>query len=323
MARRKHGPGKALLGTGIALGAWAQAAYAHVKEALEANLWREWNFTPLIVIATLLAAAWYLAGLKRYRRLPHPVTGWQRASFFAGLAAVFLALQSPIDFMAEHLFFMHQVQHMLLRMIGPILILLSAPLAPILKGMPRWARHGLVKPIAANPGVQGLYRFLMHPTVAPAVFVGALAVWQIPRFHNLALLDQGVHDWMHVTMLLSGLFFWWLVLDPRGAPLRPTSGLRIVILALIMLPNTLLGAYITLTSHVLYSAYGEVGLLWHFSALVDQQWGGLILWIPGDMMSVIAAGIVFLRWYRSEGGPRQAATPGHGLEVSPQDLDGG
>lgn len=92
-------------------------------------------------------------------------------------------------------------------MVGPMLLALSAPIAELLTGFPVWARRAVVRPVARNRIVRGLYAFSLHPAAATAMFVGTLYFWQVPHYHDLAILDNPVHDLMHFTMLWSGLFF--------------------------------------------------------------------------------------------------------------------
>jgi putative membrane protein len=221
-------------------------------------------------------------------------------AFFSGLFAIFLALQSPIDPLADHLFSVHQVQHMLLRMIAPILILLGLPLTPILRGMPQWLLQGVVRPLVRSANVRSVYSVLTRPALVVLLFIGTLFLWQIPFLHNLALRNGEVHEVMHFSMLVTGLRFWWLFIDPRPGRVRLHYGLRILVLALIVLPNTLLGALISFSGGLLYEAYAEVEQPFNLSLITDQQFGGLILWLPGDMMSIIAAGIVMVMWYQYE-----------------------
>jgi cytochrome c oxidase assembly factor CtaG len=81
---------------------------------------------------------------------------------------------------------------------------------------------------------------------------------------------------------------------------RLHPGLRILFLSLIVLPNTLLGALITFSRGLLYEACAEVEQPFNLSLMMDQQFRRLILWLPGDMMSIIAAGLVMVMWYQHE-----------------------
>ncbi len=269
-----------------------------------------WNVNPLPTLVLLLFANLYLTGLSRWERPSHPVRLWQKVCFFGGLLCLFVALQSPLDPLAEHMLSFHQLQHLLLRMFGPLLVLLGAPLTPVLRGLPAWALKGVVRPVVSNRAARRAYEILTNPVLTTILFLSVLYIWQVPGAHNAALRNTGLHEFMHVTMLGSGFLFWWLVVDPKPHRSRLHYGLRVLYLGLIVIPNTLLGAAITFADHVIYSAYGDVEQLFNMSLMTDQQIGGTILWVPGDMMSVIVAGIVMIMWYQKEEaqGPLDAAS---------------
>ncbi len=288
---------------GAALGLHLLAAPAvHAHEGLNSgqNPLTAWNPNPLPTLFLIVAAYVYLNGLSRWERPSHPVSLAQKICFFSGLFAIFLALQSPLDALAEHMFSFHQVQHFLLRMVGPLLILLGAPLTPTLRGLPPWALQGVVRPVVGNPLARRAYDFLTNPVLATVIFLSILYLWQVPDLHNLALRNAPVHIFMHLTMLSSGLLFWWLVIDPKPHRSRMHYGLRVLYLGLIVIPNTLLGAAITFSGDVVYSGYALVEQPFDISLMTDQQLGGAMLWVPGDMMSIIAAGIVMVMWYNNE-----------------------
>ena len=208
-----------------------------------------------------------------------------------------------MDPLSDHLLSFHQVQHFILRMVAPMFILLGAPLTPMLRGLPGWARQGVIRPMARNYYVRQLYRLLTNPIFTIFFFLGSLYLWQFPGAFNLALRNDEVHALMHLTMSASGFLFWWVVIDPPPHRSRLHYGLRVLYLGLIVLPNTLLGAAITFSSEPgkhLYEAYTEVVQPYGLELHIDQQLGGLMLWVPGDMMSIVAAGIVMIMWYQRE-----------------------
>lgn len=278
----------------------ASVAYAHGGIEPGRNPLTAWNPNPLPSLGLILAAYLYLTGLGRWVRPSHPINRWQRASFFAGLLVIFVALQSPLDLLAEHYFFIHQAQHVLLRMIGPLLILLGAPLTPMLRGMPPWALLGVIRPIVRASIARRAYNFFTNPVVTTVLFLGTLYLWQIPTLHNLAVLNDGIHALMHSTMLISSFLFWWLVVDPKPHRSRLHYALRVLYLGLIVIPNTVLGASITFNRGFIYGAYSELEQPFPLQQLTDQQLGGLILWVVGDMMSILVAGIVMIMWYQKE-----------------------
>ena len=295
--------------------AGTHTAFAHEGIESGQNPWTAWNPNPLPTLLLLVAAYLYVTGLGRWERPSHPVNLWQRASFFAGLLAIFLALQSPLDALSQHMLSFHQIQHFLLRMVAPLLVLLGAPMTPTLRGLPPWALMGVVRPVVKNPWARRAYARITNPVFATILFLGILALWQVPGPHNLALRNTLVHELMHLTMLGSGFLFYWLVIDPKPHRSSMHYGLRVLYLGLIIIPNTFLGAAITFSRRVLYSGYADVEQPFNVSLMTDQQLGGMLLWVPGDMMSIVAAGVVMVMWYeREEGegrtGTRAAPSPG-------------
>lgn len=276
-------------------------ARAHGGEALDAaTAWSDWHFAPEIAIPLSLAALLYLAGLWRRSDSARNRPWWRHLLFLLGLGALAAALLSPIDPVAERLFYIHQVQHLLLRMLAPMLLALSWPEGLFSAGLPRPLRRGLAAPLLRSGGLRRGFAILAHPAVATAIFIAALYFWEIPRFHDLAIRNDAVHDLMHVTMLLAGLLFWWRVFDRRPAPQGLGYGVRLMMLWLAILSNILLGAYTTLKGSVLYPAYDALGRLYGLAALTDEQYGGIVIWIPSSMMCLIAVLVVIHLWGRHE-----------------------
>ncbi len=287
-------------------------------ETTEQTARSAWHFTPDIVISTALVVSVYAAGMVRRRTSRMSPPWWRQTMFFAGVAAVFLALQSPVDAIAERLFFVHQIQHLLLRMLGPMLLALSWPEGILIAGLPLAVKRMILTPVISNGAVRCVFGFIARPAVATILFVAALYFWEIPRYHDLALLNEPLHYLMHATMLLAGLVFWWRVFDwrtPKSAvdfddgeerwwrPFdeRPSShglryGVRLMMLWVVILSNILLGAYTTLKTTVLYSAYDVLGRLYGYSARGDEQIGGIVIWIPSSMMCLVAVLIVIHLW---------------------------
>ena len=287
----------------LGIGFWVtRTATAEAHGGIEPgqNLLLAWNSNPLPSLGIFLAAYLYINGLNRWNHPSHPVSKWQRISFFSGLIIIFLALQSPIDPLAEHQFSIHQVQHLLLRMLGPLLVLSGAPLTPMLRGTPLWVLQGIIKPIVRASISHKVYGFITNPVLTTIVFIATIYLWQVPAAHDMAVRSDLIHSGMHMTMLLSGFLFWWLVIDPKPPRSSLHFGLRILYLGLIVIPNTILGAAITFNSNLLYKAYPEFSQPLGLSPIMDLQLGGLILWVFGDMMSILAAGIVMILWYKKE-----------------------
>jgi putative membrane protein len=277
------------------------ATYAHGGEGLTADaILSSWNFTPDIVILTLLGITVYLRGMARRKQVINPIPPLRHVLFFSGVAVVFLALESPLDPLAERLFLMHQIQHIMLRMLGPMLITLSGPEGILIAGLPRFARQYILAPVVSNRAVQACFRFLTHPLVAFVVFLASLYIWQIPRVHNAALENDALHYVMHISMLAAGMMFFWLIFDRRPPPQSLKYKPRLLMLVGVIVSNMLIGAVTTLKSTVLYTAYGINDRLFNLPPLVDETIGGFILWVPSSMMCIIAILIALHGWGKDE-----------------------
>ena len=273
---------------------------AHVGDHPESIPWTAWNVTPDILAGTVIVAALYGAGQWRLRGKERVTPRWRHWAFFSGLAAVFLALQSPLDALADRSFFMHQVQHLLLQAVGPMLLMLAAPQAVLVAGVPAVLRPSVLAPILTSRLIRHVFGFLARPWIAALLLVASLYVWHWPPYHDLAVLDDIVHYFMHFTLLAAGLIFYWCVFDPRPAPLGATYGTRWNVLLFTMTANMLLGAAIALKDTALYTAYDQLGRLWDLSALADERIGGLIMWIPGSTLCVPAFLVILRKWNSRE-----------------------
>ena len=285
------------------------SAHAHAGIESGQNPLMAWNWNPLPTLIILMVAYVYLNGLSKWNRPSHPISRWQKASFFTGLFLIFISLQSPLDNLSEHMLSFHQLQHFLLRMLAPMLILLGAPLTPMLRGLPNWALQLFVKPIVRHWLARAVYDKLTNPVISVFIFMVVLYLWQIPGGFNLALRNEFIHAVMHITMMSSGFIFYWAVIDPKPRRSRVHYGVRVLYLGLIVLPNTLLGAVITFSKGIIYSGYEGVYQPFDMSVMTDQQIGGLVLWVPGDMMSILVAGIVMVMWYEREERENPARPP--------------
>ncbi|MGI9377159.1 MAG: cytochrome c oxidase assembly protein [Tsuneonella suprasediminis] len=275
------------------LAAWSAPAFAHGDVVAEnTSPWTMWQISPEIIIGLVLAGLVYWRGSRH--GLVHEK--WRIAAFFGGLLALFIALVSPVEELADHIFAVHQVEHMLLRTIAPMLLFLSRPQAAFVRGLP----PGVSRFFAGRGWLRGIIDALRFPPVATTLFLVASYFWMYPAFHDMAILDRPVHYLWHVSLLVTGLLFFSVVFDRRPAPHGAGLGMRISMVVVAALGNIILGSILTFKGMPLYSAYLELGHMWHVSMLSDEQTGGLIMWIPGTMMFAVSALIVIHRWASEE-----------------------
>ena len=273
----------------------ATAVWAHGVLEEGASPWTAWNLTPEITLGTLLVAGLYVNGVWRLRHKTDRARLWRHVSFFAGVGAVYLALQSPLDPIAERSFLVHQIQHLLIRMIGPLLIFLSAPQGALVAGTPGPVKRLVSKPVITSRAVRGALGFLARPVVTMVLFIGVFYFWQVPEFHNLALENDILHYVMHVSLLFTGLLFFWRILDWRPPPVGTRYGVRLMMLWITILSHIVLGSYLAFKGAVLYSAYDELGRLWN-TPITDERLGSILIWIPSSMMALLTLLIVVHMW---------------------------
>ena len=228
---------------------------------------------------------------------------WRTALFLLGLAALLAALASPIDGYAAVSFAVHMVQHMLLTVVAAPLLMLGAPIRPLLRGLPVSVRGAVVRPLARAHAVRTAVHFLRQPLVAAALYVGGLYAWHLPNLYGAALLDARVHVLEHAWFFVSALIFWSVVIDP--APFRGTLGYGARLPYLLVLgaaQNTVLGGILSFSSRLLYTAYAGVSdtTIFEMDRVTDQRIGGAIMWVVGDFVFLTAASVAFFLWLAEE-----------------------
>ncbi len=280
-----------------AMGLWALpvlgcvlAWFCHARPGA-LPVWAPWEFSWTAFLGTGLALYCYALGLARSRPSERP-GAWRQAAFGCGVLLIYAVWQTRFQYMAEHMFFLNRVQHMVLHHLGPFLIALAWPGETLRRGMPApFQRLTDARPVRRMVAV------LQQPVIAALLFDGLLFLWLYPPVHIRAMLDVRLYRLMNVSMVGDGLLFWLLILDPRPAPpARLSYAVRLVLVMAVQLPQIMLGALIALVSRDLYPVYELCGRLYPaIDAHLDQQLGGFVVYYPGAMMSA-AAGLILFRW---------------------------
>jgi putative membrane protein len=253
----------------------------------ELPFWMPWEFSWPVYLATTLTLAWYARGWLGLGPEDRPAL-WRTACFGAGVISIYAVLQTHIDYLAQHMFFVHRWAHFVLHHAGAFFIALGAA-GPVLRtGMPAF----LLPFLDARPMRRSI-DILQHPAIAPLLFVGLLYFWLIPAIHTRVMLDANLYDLMNWSMAINGVMFWSLVLDWRPKPpARYSHLLRAAMILIIELPQMVLGAILSLSMTDYYPVYEICGRILPMSALSDMHYGGLIIWLPGTLTSLAAMIVV-------------------------------
>jgi putative membrane protein len=257
-----------------------------------------YDFSPLTVLSFLLVLGLYGMALLRLPKNEQPGPG-RVVTFVLGVLLCYGVMQTRFDYYSQYMFFVHRGQHLILHHLGPFLIALSNPL-PIFRfwyRILRLADKSWLRPVG------WLYRLLQQPVIAAVLFVGLIYFWLWPAIHFDAMLSRDLYWLMNWSMLLDGLLFWWLMFDPRS-PVNTTAlgyGKRMLMLALVALPQMILGASIVFSRGMVYDVYEVCGRAWPMAPETDQLLGGLLTWIPPAMMSILGILILLRRAMHEDG----------------------
>jgi putative membrane protein len=266
-----------------------------------------WTFLAVFVAACVL----YGRGCRRLR-----VSRGRRLTFWLGMAAMYLTLHTYLDFYAEHEFFMHRLQQLLLHHVVPLVIVASCPGSVLRAGLPLSWRVRLLRPARRSWAWRAVSAVLFNPTVATILFVAFILVWLVPSMQTLAMLDWRVYRFMNWSMIVSGFIYWWLVLDHRPHPPgRMVAGMRVLSPGITMSPQILAGAIITFSRHDMYPIFEICGRAFTFNVLTAQMIGGLIIWVPAATVESVGALLAMRHWLRlSRSGRIRRDARRHGLE---------
>jgi cytochrome c oxidase assembly factor CtaG/polyferredoxin len=255
--------------------------------------------TGLLLFLLLYVRGWFRLQLRAPNRFPF----WRLLAFIGGLITIFLALASPLDAFANLLLQVHMVQHLLLMMIAPPLLLAGAPYLPLLLGSPRWFVRDVVSPFLTWDSFQRFAKLVSHPIFAWIAFVSSNLLWHLPFFYELALSSQSWHNLEHLSFLCTGLLFWWHLIQPW--PSRPVwpRWTMIPYLLLADIQNTALAAFLCFYDQVLYPTYQLAPRLWGIKPLDDQVLAGTIMWVPGSLVFLVPATVIAVQLLSPSGKP--------------------
>jgi putative membrane protein len=230
---------------------------------------------------TLLFGFWYARGLHRMAQAARPAL-WRRLSYFAGWGAIYFVTQTHFEYAAQHMFFLNRLQQMTLGVFGPFLIAFAWPRDVLARGVPVELIRLFKHPVLRRPLL-----VLRNPIVAALVWIAVTDVWVIPAVDFASMINPPLYALMNIMMLLSGLLFWLVVIDPRPrAEAGYTYLTRMVCGFLTMFPQILVAATIALSEVNFYDFYDLCGRLYpSISPLHDQLIGGMIQWIPPGLLN--------------------------------------
>ena len=261
--------------------------------------WTAWHPDPTVVVGLAALGGLYLAELRRGRARGKTANPAQILSFFAGLLLLLGSLTGPLHDLSDYyLFSAHMIQHLLLAFAMPPLLLY---------GTPGW----MIEPLLRPPLIRRLGRRLTRPSGAFASFNLVLVAWHLPPLYNLAMDHHGVHIVQHLMIMVVSVILWWPVLSPSAELPRAPYPVQMLYLFVVGLPMVVVSIFISMADTVLYPYYAAAPRVWTLlTPHADQHLGGLIMWIPGGLVFLVAISVVFFRWQAAGGDDVEVAPLG-------------
>ncbi|HEX6291197.1 MAG TPA: cytochrome c oxidase assembly protein [Herpetosiphonaceae bacterium] len=256
-----------------------------------------WAIEPPITVGVIVMTALYLYAVGPLRRRwGEHVDKRQVIMFLLAMLIVFGSLQGPLHELGDYyLFSAHMVQHLLVTMIMPPLLL---------KGIPGW----LVDRALRLPLVLPIARFITSPFIAFAIFNIVFSLWHVPSFYQMALGNPPIHGLEHILFMGTALLTWWPIFSQSALLPRLSEPWQIFYLFAQSLIPTVLGALITFADFVIYEFYAAAPRVIALPAIEDQQISGLIMWLGGASIVLLVLTVRFFQYMERDSDESLEAT---------------
>ena len=243
--------------------------------------WWRWSIHPSTVIGIATLGALYVWGARRAHSDP---TTAQKIYFGSGLLLMFASLNGPLhDLSDDYLFSAHMVQHLLLTLALPPLLL---------AGVPGW----MIRRPLATGFIAPAARFFTRAPIAFVTFNVVIAAWHLPPLYNAAMAHHSIHIVEHLMFMVAAVLMWWPLMSQLPELPRLAYPGQMLYAFLMSIPMSIIAVYIAMSDHVLYPAYAAAPRVLPLSPLEDQLLGALIMWIPGGIIFYIIMTVVFFKW---------------------------
>ena len=240
----------------------------------------DWSIPIPLTIVLALVLFFYARGSLHLRKaFPRFITLGHMAAFTGGIISIWIAVASPLAALDEDLLTVHMVQHLLLMAFAPPLIMLGRPALALLHGLPKRFIKRIVGPVLRLAPVRQLEKIVTNTAFCWLAGTMTVIGWHLPAAFALGQHSALWHDIQHASFLLAGFLFWWPVIQPWPSASRSPKWSIPLYLFLATLPCDALSAFLTFCDRVVYSSYLSAAHSFGLSALQDQQWAGVIMWV--------------------------------------------
>ncbi|MDT0486613.1 cytochrome c oxidase assembly protein [Streptomyces doebereineriae] len=261
----------------------------------------QWSADPFFLVACLLALGLYTWGVVRLRRRGDAWSVGRTISYVAGVLSIGLMMCTGLNDYGMVMFSVHMVQHMVISMLSPILILLGAPVTLALRALPVTGkgRKGPRELLLALLHSRYM-RIITHPAFTIPLFIASLyALYFTPIFDFLMGSKTG-HIAMMVHFLAVGVVFFWPIIGVDPGPQRPGYLMRMLELFAGMPFHAFFGIALMMASEPMVETFKNPPASLGIDALSDQNYAGGIAWAFSEIPSVLVLIALLFQWYGSE-----------------------
>ena len=250
------------------------------------------------VVLLIAIQSAYLLGvgpLRQRNNWADYVDSRQIATFTLGVIVIFIALASPIHVVSErYLFSVHMLQHVLLTLIAPPLMI---------RGIPDW----LIRPLIRPNWSFRIARAVTHPIGAFLAFNIVFSIWHVPALYNASLSNHGIHILEHIMMISTALLMWWPLTSNMPELPRVSYPMQMMYLFGLSVAQIIVFGALTFAGEPIYAFYVNAPRVLTISALTDQQIGAVIMKVGGGVLFLVLLIVTFYRWYGEAERDRQAS----------------
>jgi putative membrane protein len=282
----------------------------------------DWDI--LIVVVLCASAATYAIGLGRLWHKAgsgHGIRPVNLLCFAAGIAALVVALLSPLDALSDVLFSAHMGQHEILMLVAAPLLVMGKPWLTGAWALPGHWRGSVLARLQTG-SLRASWRTVTTPVTILVLHALALWIWHIPGLFEDALRDERVHAVQHLSFFVTAVLFWWVLVQGRYG--RAGYGAAALFVFLTAMHSGILGALLTVAGRPWYPLHDARSRAAGVDPLSDQQLAGVIMWIPAGVLLAVLALALSAAWLgeaqrreRRASARSPASTAGPGSEALP------
>jgi cytochrome c oxidase assembly factor CtaG len=273
-----------------------------------------WSLPVPLTLSLVGIAGVYIIGWYRLRAASPELSVLHAAGFLGGLVSIWVAVASALASWDGGSLTAHMIQHLLLMTWAPLLILLSVPVQCLVYGLPVRRATRTTSMVTHSRPFQALGRALAHPLLCWVAATAALVIWHVPAIFAVGLQSSAWHATEQASFLVSGLLFWWPVIEPWPSSPHPRWSI-VLYLFLATLPCDILSGFLMFSDRIVYSVYRSMPGRDDVAILSDQQSAAALMWTVVTIIYLVAGTLSATRLLARQSASQPSAFRDHHAPV--------